>query len=160
MRNEAHKCQQTVIVVCRASGVFVLAMTSRAWETMLLPIEPTLTAPDGSDVRVLPATARGSCAHFELAGGQTSLAVVHRTVEEIWFFLGGRGEMWRSAGDGDPGTTVEVTADVCITIPVGTRFQFQANGSEPLRAVGVTMPPWPGEDEAVVVDGPWAPTIG
>ena len=61
---------------------------------MRLPAAATVTAPDGSDVRVLLATNRGSCAHFELAGGQTSIAVVHRTVEEIWFFLGGRGQMW------------------------------------------------------------------
>ena len=122
---------------------------------MRLPAEPTVTAPDGSDVRVLLATERGSCAHFELAPGRTSIAVVHRTVEEIWYFLAGRGEMWR-AGDGEE-EIVEVGPGVCITIPVGTRFQFRAHGDEPLAAVAVTMPPWPGEDEAVVVEGPWQP---
>ena len=70
-----------------------------AWETMRLPASPTVTAPDGSDVRILLATQRGSCAHFELAGGQTSTAVVHRTVEEIWFFLAGRGQMWLASGE-------------------------------------------------------------
>jgi len=122
---------------------------------MRLPADPTVTAPDGSDVRVLLATERGSCAHFELAPGRTSIAVVHRTVEEIWYFLAGRGEMWR-AGDGEE-EIVEVGPGVCITIPVGTRFQFRAHGDEPLAAVAVTMPPWPGEDEAVVVEGPWQP---
>ena len=29
----------------------------------------------------------------------------------------------------------------------------------PLAAVGVTMPPWPGEDEAIDVGGPWAPQL-
>jgi mannose-6-phosphate isomerase-like protein (cupin superfamily) len=133
-------------------------MPTNAWGTMRLPVEPTVTAPDGSDVRVMLATGRGSLAHFELAGGQTSVAVEHRTVEEIWFFLGGNGEMWRSGAAGDE--TVEVTPGVCLTIPVGTRFQFRALGEEPLRAVAATMPPWPGEDEAIVVDGPWAPTVG
>ena len=37
-------------------------------------------------------------AHFELPPGETSTAVAHRTVEEVWFFLGGRGEMWRRQG--------------------------------------------------------------
>jgi mannose-6-phosphate isomerase-like protein (cupin superfamily) len=126
---------------------------------MRLPAAPTVTAPDGSDVRVLLATDRGSCAQFSLAGGAVSTAVVHRTVEEIWFFLGGRGEMWL-AGEGEDGEVVEVAQGSCLTIPVGTRFQFRAHGTEPLEAIGVTMPPWPGEDEAVVVDGPWAPTVG
>jgi mannose-6-phosphate isomerase-like protein (cupin superfamily) len=131
-------------------------MPANAWETMRLPVEPTATAPDGSDVRVLLATGRGSLAHFELAAGRTSIAVEHRTVEEIWFFLSGSGEMWRSGAAGDE--TVEVTAGVCLTLPVGTRFQFRAGDDEPLRVLAATMPPWPGEGEAIVVEGPWAPT--
>ena len=126
---------------------------------MRLPAAPTVTAPDGADVRVLLSTGRGSCAHFELAGGQTSIAVMHRTVEEIWFFLTGRGEMWLSSSDGE-GAVIDVMPGDCLTIPVGTRFQFRAHGTTPLSAVGVTMPPWPGEEEAVVVDGRWSPTVG
>ena len=125
---------------------------------MRLPAAPTVTAPDGSDVRVLLATGRGSCAHFELAGGAVSTAVVHRTVEEIWFFLGGRGQMWL-APTGEEGEIVDVTTGDCLTIPVGTRFQFRAFGTAPLAAVGVTMPPWPGPEEAVVVVGRWEPTV-
>jgi glucose/arabinose dehydrogenase len=34
-------------------------------------------------------------AHFALPSGQISTAVAHQTVEEIWFFLSGTGEMWR-----------------------------------------------------------------
>jgi mannose-6-phosphate isomerase-like protein (cupin superfamily) len=124
---------------------------------MRLPAAPTAIAPDGSDVRVLLSTGRGSCAHFELAGGEVSTAVVHRTIDEIWFFLGGSGEMWRSAGDDDE--VVDVGQGVCITIPVGTRFQFRAHGDEPLSAVAVTIPPWPGDDEAVMVEGRWTPTV-
>ena len=44
---------------------------------------PTVSAPDGSTVRVLVATAHGSTARFEFDAGRTSLAVRHRTVEEI-----------------------------------------------------------------------------
>jgi mannose-6-phosphate isomerase-like protein (cupin superfamily) len=130
-----------------------------AWETMRLPASPTVTAPDGSDVRVLLATDRGSCAHFELAGGAVSTAVVHRTVEEIWFFLTGRGQMWLASGE-DDGEVVDVMPGDCLTIPTGTRFQFRAHGSAPLSAVGVTMPPWPGPDEAVAVEGRWVATVG
>lgn len=62
---------------------------------MRLPSDRTTIAPDGSDVRVLLGLPSGGMAHFELAAGQTSTAVTHRTVEEIWFVVSGRGEMWR-----------------------------------------------------------------
>ena len=126
-------------------------------ETKRLPDSPDAVAPDGSDVRVLLALEGGSMAHFELAAGQTSVAVVHRTVEEIWYFVGGRGEMWRSAAGG--GEVVAVEAGVCISIPVGTSFQFRSTGADPLAAIGVSMPPWPGSGEAVVVDGAWTPSV-
>jgi mannose-6-phosphate isomerase-like protein (cupin superfamily) len=127
------------------------------WETKRLPERPDVVAPDGSDVRILLGLAGGTMAHFELAPGETSIAVVHRTVEEIWFFVGGRGEMWRAHDEREE--VVEVEPGIALTIPVGIRFQFRAVGSEPLAAVGVTMPPWPGPDEAVTVDGRWPPTV-
>ena len=64
-----------------------------------LPADPVATAPDGTHVRILPTLAGGSFAHFVLAPGKTSLAVAHRTVEEIWYFLDGRGEIWRRFSD-------------------------------------------------------------
>lgn len=118
-----------------------------------LPALPDVVAPDGSNVRVLLATGRGSMGHFELPAGKVSRPIVHRTVDEIWFVLGGEGEMWRSQ-DGRE-AMVALTPGLCLTIPVGTRFQFRNRGTQPLTAVGVTMPPWPGDDEAVFVDGPW-----
>jgi len=123
-----------------------------------LPALPDVVAPDGSNVRVLLATGRGSMAHFELPPGKVSRPIVHRTVDEIWFVLGGEGEMWRSQ-DGRE-AVVALTAGLCLTIPVGTRFQFRNRGTLPLTAVGVTMPPWPGEGEARIVEGTWAPTVG
>jgi mannose-6-phosphate isomerase-like protein (cupin superfamily) len=126
------------------------------FETVQLPATPDVVAPDGSDARLLPQLAGGSLAHFTLAPGVTSRAVAHRTVEEIWFVLGGSGEMWRASGDRDE--VVAMAPGVALTIPLGTRFQFRATGREPLTAVAVTMPPWPGPDEAVAVDGPWTPT--
>jgi mannose-6-phosphate isomerase-like protein (cupin superfamily) len=124
--------------------------------TKLLPVAADAVAPDGSQVCVLLALAGGSMAHFELRPGQVSRAVVHRTVEEIWYVLAGRGEMWRA--DEAREEVVPLVPGTCITIPVGTRFQFRSTGQAPLEAVGVTMPPWPGEGEAVPVAGPWAAT--
>ena len=125
-----------------------------SFDTKHLPVQRDDVAPDGSDVRLLLGVKGGGMAHFELAPGRTSKAVAHRTVEEIWFFVGGRGEMWRRAADGSE-TVDAVEAGVSLDIPLGTSFQFRALGDEPLRAVGVTMPPWPGDDEAEPVPGRW-----
>ena len=122
-----------------------------------LPLAPDAIAPDGSDVRVLLSLKGGGLAHFELAPGQTSVAVAHHTVEEIWFFLSGRGEMWRKLGKTEQ--VISVEPGVCITIRVGTHFQFRSFGPEPLQAIGVTMPPWPGPGEAFLVEGRWEATV-
>ena len=55
------------------------------FETTHLPMDRDAVAPDGSDVRVLLRMHGGGMAHFELGPGETSAAVSHRTVEEIWF---------------------------------------------------------------------------
>jgi mannose-6-phosphate isomerase-like protein (cupin superfamily) len=121
--------------------------------TSSLPSEPTVVAPDGSDVRVLLALTSGSMAHFALKAGMTSRAVSHRSVEEIWFVVSGRGEMWRRQGEREE--VVALKPGTCLTIPAGTHFQFRASATEPVAALGVTMPPWPGDEEAVAVAGPW-----
>jgi mannose-6-phosphate isomerase-like protein (cupin superfamily) len=120
---------------------------------MRLPAQPDVVAPDLSDVRILLQLRGGGMAHFELAAGRTSKAVTHRTVEEIWFVVSGHGEMWRRQGERDEVVTLQ--RGVCLTLPLGTQFQFRALGTEPLAALAVTMPPWPGEGEALEVRGPW-----
>jgi mannose-6-phosphate isomerase-like protein (cupin superfamily) len=128
------------------------------FDTKRLPAQPDVIAPDGSDVRILLRLDGGSLAHFELAPGRTSIAVAHRTVEEIWYFLQGRGEMWRKLGEREE--VVAVEPGVAASLPCGTMFQFRSFGPEALAAVGVTMPPWPGDGEAYPVPGIWAPSQG
>jgi mannose-6-phosphate isomerase-like protein (cupin superfamily) len=127
------------------------------FDTTRLDVAPIVIAPDGSEVRILLQLDRGSMAHFELAPGKTSVAVAHRTIQEIWFFLKGRGEMWRRQGGREQ--IVVAGPGVCITIPCGTHFQFRSLGSDPLAAVAITMPPWPGEGEAYPVEGKWPATV-
>jgi mannose-6-phosphate isomerase-like protein (cupin superfamily) len=124
-----------------------------AFSTRKLPARPDIVAPDGSDVRVLLRTSRGSMAHFELAAGRASDPIRHRSVDEIWFVLSGRGEMWRRHEGQEE--VVALEPGICITVPQGTHFQFRALGPDALSAVGVTMPPWPGADEAIPVPGIW-----
>ncbi len=127
-----------------------------SFDTKTLNPAPDVMAPDGSEVRILCRVAGGSMAHFSLAPGAVSKPVAHRTVEEMWFVISGRGRMWRRLGE--RAETVDLAPGVSITIPVGTRFQFRCDGAEPLAAVGVTMPPWPGMDEAYGVEGVWPAT--
>ncbi len=124
-----------------------------AFATLPLSEAPLVTAPDGSTVRVLLSLAGGSMAHFSLQPGQVSAAVCHRSVEELWWILEGRGTMWRRQ-DGHE-TTTELRPGVCLSLPVGTAFQFRADPRQGLSAVAVTLPPWPGADEARAVTGPW-----
>jgi mannose-6-phosphate isomerase-like protein (cupin superfamily) len=127
---------------------------------MTLPSTSDLLAPDGSEVRILLSVPGGSMAHFLLQSGQVSRAVRHRTVDEIWYILSGQGEMWRSDPSQSPkGETTPLAAGTCLTIRVGTAFQFRATGAGPLTAVAVTIPPWPGETEAEFVDGKWPPSV-
>ena len=123
------------------------------FETLATEDAPVVTAPDGSEVRVLLQRKGGSMARFTLRPGEVSQPVQHRSVEEIWTIISGRGEMWRADETGDEIT--ELLEGICLTIPTGTRFQFRASEHEPLVALAVTMPPWPGEDEAVFVEGAW-----
>jgi len=134
-----------------------MSFRSMSFQTKRLGTRPDAIAPDGSEVRILCSVGRGSLAHFTLPPHAVSQAVAHRTVDEVWYFLSGRGQMWRRSPDVEE--IVDVESGVSITIPLGTSFQFRSLSHEPLSAVGTTMPPWPGEDEAFAVDGVWKPTV-
>jgi mannose-6-phosphate isomerase-like protein (cupin superfamily) len=110
-------------------------------------------APDGSEVRLLVQGARGSMAHFTLPPGAVSKPVAHHTVEEVWLVLSGEGRMWRKLGAEEQ--ILDLKPGLSLVIPVGARFQFRNDGTDPLECLGVTMPPWPGMDEAYEVDGVW-----
>jgi len=127
------------------------------FDTMTLPGAPTVRAPDGSEVRILLGLPRGGLAEFRLTPGQVSRAVCHRTVEEIWYVTEGRGRIWRKADGREE--MAELHPGICLTIPLGTGFQFRAEADSALAVIGVTMPPWPGGDEAYPVEGPWEPTV-
>jgi mannose-6-phosphate isomerase-like protein (cupin superfamily) len=61
--------------------------------------------------------------------------------------------MWRRQGGQEE--VVPLEPGVCLTIPVGTHFQFRSFGPDSLAAVAITMPPWPGDNEAYTVAGKW-----
>jgi mannose-6-phosphate isomerase-like protein (cupin superfamily) len=128
------------------------------FETRKLPAEPDAIAPDGSEIRLLSVgMGGGSMVHCRLAPGKTTRAVRHRTVEEMWHCVNGRGQVWRSAGGAQDMTTLR--PGVSISIPTGACFQFRSDGNSPLEIIIATTPPWPGEEEAVPCDGIWEPSL-
>lgn len=115
--------------------------------------EYDVLAPDGSEIRLLVSTSGCSMVHGSLPPGQVSRAIVHRTVEEVWYVTEGRGQVWRKRGDHEE--VVDVGPGSALTIPLGTHFQFRTAGPDPFRFVMCTVPPWPGHDEATRVADYW-----
>ncbi len=112
-------------------------------------------APDGSEIRLLldqrHAAAGASMVEVALPAGQVSRPVYHRTVEEVWYIVEGAGKVWRCPPDiAEPSLVQPVPVGVgdALVIPTGWMFQFSADEAAELRFLCVTMPPWPGDEEA------------
>jgi mannose-6-phosphate isomerase-like protein (cupin superfamily) len=99
------------------------------FQTKHLPMDRMAIAPDGSDVRVLLGLASGGMAHFELGPGQISKAVTHRSVEEIWYFLSGRGQMWRRQNG--EASIVDVYPAYVSRYPLALTFSFAHSATSP-----------------------------
>jgi len=111
-------------------------------------------APDKSEIYLLVAGSKGSLCQCVLPVGTASLPVAHKTVEELWYFVEGRGEVYRQGMNDDRPTPV--TPGTSLAIPSGKTFQFRNTGDVPLKFMIVTMPPWPGNAEAITdVAGLW-----
>jgi mannose-6-phosphate isomerase-like protein (cupin superfamily) len=104
--------------------------------------EPDAIAPDGSEIRLLATATRASVCEVRLPAGAVSRPVSHRSVEEIWYVLAGRGQVWRCP-PGANAEPIEVSPGDALVIPIGWRFQFRAAPSSALRASSAS-PPRPG----------------
>ncbi len=116
-------------------------------------------SPLGSHIRFLLDGPHGNMIHSTIPPGMVGRACRFRTIVEYWFVLSGEGEMWHRSPDGRESVT-RMVPGVSLDIPTGTAFQYRCTGSTPLVSVVTAMPPWPGDDEAEIIDGPWAPEIG
>jgi mannose-6-phosphate isomerase-like protein (cupin superfamily) len=125
-------------------------------QTRSLPSVPDARSPAGAEIRYLMEGDTGNMIHATVPPGQVNRATVHATVSEFWHVLSGEGQIWRRDGNGEEIT--DLRSGVSIDIPVGTAFQYRCTGVDSLRFLCVSMPPWPGDQEATVLDGPWAPT--
>jgi mannose-6-phosphate isomerase-like protein (cupin superfamily) len=123
-------------------------------QTRTFPAAAAGRSPAGAEVRFLMEGQTGGMIHSTVPAGQINRATVHSTVSEFWYVLSGEGQIWRRDASGEAIT--DLTVGVTIDIPVGTAFQYRCVGVA-LRFICVTMPPWPGEHEATIIDGPWTP---
>ena len=117
-------------------------------------LDSDASAPDGSEIRFLidqrHGAGRASMVHVTLPAGQVSRPVWHRTVEEIWYVLEGRGQVWRCPPSvpAESAAPVSVAPGDALVIPTAWRFQFAAAEDAPLQFLCYTSPPWPGPEEA------------
>lgn len=73
---------------------------------------------------------REECLIAHFMSEKNSRAVKHKTVEEIWYFLEGEGELWRKSSKTE--CVVKMEPNSALTIPVGCHFQFRNIGNVPL----------------------------
>lgn len=99
---------------------------------------------------MVPKMAGGELAHSMLPASGVSKPVYRRNVEEFWYFIEGSGQVCHEQDERE--VVVDVHQGMSLKIPVGTWFWFKNTEEEPLKFVTVTMPPWPGADEAVKLD--------
>lgn len=111
-------------------------------ETKVLAHDRDYVAPDGSSIRLLPNATRGGLAHCSLPAGLT-IPKRHRSVEEIWSVVQGHGELWRKSAE----------TETTVILEPGLRQRSE------LQILIVTMPVWPGAEEAQTASGPWVPTV-
>jgi mannose-6-phosphate isomerase-like protein (cupin superfamily) len=123
-------------------------------QTREFPSAPQARSPAGAEIRYLMGGTTGDMIHSTVPVGQVNRATVHETVSEFWFVLSGEGRIWRRDASGEQ--TTALTTGVSIDIPVGTAFQYRCDAVE-LQFICVTMPPWRGDDEATIIEGPWEP---
>ena len=126
-------------------------------QTRSFPSAPDARSPAGAEIRYLMEGSGGNMIHATVPPGQVNRATVHATVSELWYVLSGRGEIWRR--DAAREEIAPLEPGVSLNIPVGTAFQYRCTGPEPLEFVCVSMPPWPGDAEATVIEGPWIPSV-
>lgn len=122
-------------------------------QTRTFPSSPDGHSPAGAEIRFLIEGAAGGMIHSTVPPGQVNRATVHATVSEFWHVLAGEGQIWRR--DAVAEETTRLHPGVTIDIPVGTAFQYRCTGADALEFLCVTMPPWPGAQEATFVAGPW-----
>ena len=161
MNKQWHLAFPLLAQTARSSRARSNRIADKQWRHTLketqLPAVPDAKSPAGADIRFIMDGTTGNMIHGTVPPGQINRATVHSTVSEFWYVLEGNGQIWRK--DGTEERVTSLVPGVSIDIPVGTAFQYRNIGSQPLKFICITMPPWPGDHEAAPQDGAWVPTV-
>ena len=85
--------------------------------------QPDAIAPDGSEIRLLidgrHHAPPGSLVKVTLPADRVSRPVLHRTVEEVWYVLEGRGRVWRwpDSAPAESAPPLDVSPGDAVAIP-------------------------------------------
>lgn len=108
---------------------------------------------DKSEIRLLVKNDLGSLDHGTFAPGEVSIAGYHQTVQEFWYIISGRGQMWQKKGNDEK--IFDLVPGSSIIVYPRTHLQFKNDGNEKLTFILVCLPPWPGKDEFIKIKGYW-----
>jgi mannose-6-phosphate isomerase-like protein (cupin superfamily) len=114
-------------------------------------------SPLGAHIRFLMDGPHGNMIQSTVPPGMVGRACHFQTIEEYWYVLSGEGEIWRRADNAE--SVTRLIPGTCIDIPLGAAFQYRCSGDVPLVFICTAMPPWPGDREAIIIDGPWTPCV-
>ena len=111
-------------------------------------------SPLGAHIRLLTKGDHGNMIHSTIPPGMTGHATRFKTIDEFWYILTGAGEIWRRYPDGTEDVTPLIPG-AAIHIPLGAAFQYRNQGNAPVTFICIAMPEWTGDDECILVEGPW-----
>jgi mannose-6-phosphate isomerase-like protein (cupin superfamily) len=126
-------------------------------KTTTLPDQPDAKSPAGAEIRFIMDGDTGNMIHSMVPPHQINKATVHKTVNEFWYILEGRGEIWRD--NGSESSVTLLIPGTSIDIQPGTSFQYRNISDDELKFICIAMPPWPGNSEATYIDGIWQPSV-
>ena len=132
--------------------LFFFAFTHKllASEVVVLPSEANYLAPDGLEVYLGAETNNAGdagIARFEAPVGFVSLAVTHKTVDEIWYCISGEGIIAVKDNALEKWKEVSLRPGVSVSLPLGVHFQTKNTGKDKLVILGTTTPRWPNDPE-------------
>lgn len=126
------------------------------FKTSRIPVVFDSISSFGAEVRSLLSIENSSLSLMELPSGFTTDPVYNNNIDEIWYIVGGRGELWRKQGSEEK--IVPLDTGVCVTIPRKVHFQVRTYGFQPLSLLVVSTPIMQGDYDAERVKGIWQPT--
>ena len=112
-------------------------------EIRMLSEEPDYRSPSGgAEIRLLLDFPQGAIAHAVTKPGETSEPAILDGITEMFYVLGGSGQLWRGVGETEQ--VVTLRPGRLTTTPAGVQFQYSVapDATEALRFLVVSAPRW------------------